>query len=104
MRAQVAGKDIQDASANIMLLKSGCDMLCCLKVKRPLQESAAGARSAQDKAAGNDEEEPCYVELGMREEGNTRLASVYKPEKRGALEVRSQKASVLGVALAACRP
>lgn len=40
----------------------------------------------------------------MREEGDTRLASVYKPKKRGSLEVRSQKASILGIALAACRP
>ena len=35
-----------------------------------------------------DEEEPCFVELGMREEGDQRLASVYKPEKRSKLQVR----------------
>ena len=50
---------------------------CCL------QESAATKQAA---AAGG--EEPCYVQLGMREEGDTRLASVYKPEKRGKLVVR----------------
>ena len=60
------------------------------------QESAAGTRSAQDKTAESDEEEPCYVELGMREEGDTRLASVYKPEKRGTLGGAQPKGIYLG--------
>lgn len=45
------------------------------------------------------EEEPCYVQLGMREEGDERLASVYKPEKRGKLVVRP---SAPGDSILAC--
>ena len=44
------------------------------------------AHTEQAPTAG--EEQPCYVQLGMREEGDVRLASVYKPEMRGKLVVR----------------
>ena len=34
--------------------------------------------------------EPCYVALGMRKEGDRRLASVYKPEQRAKLQVSAE--------------
>lgn len=34
------------------------------------------------------EEQPCYLQLDLREEDDTRLASVYKPDKRAQLEAR----------------
>lgn len=34
--------------------------------------------------------DPCYVALGMRKEGDGRLASVYKPEQRAKLQVRAE--------------
>lgn len=43
--------------------------------------------TSQQAPSVEDEEEPCYVELGMREEGDRRLASMYKPEKRSKLQV-----------------
>ena len=36
---------------------------------------------------GSEEPEPCYVQLDMREEGDIRLASVYKPDRRRRLQV-----------------
>ena len=32
---------------------------------------------------------PCYVALGMRSEGDQRLASVYKPDQRAQLQARA---------------
>ena len=32
--------------------------------------------------------EPCYVKLDMRDTNDTRIASVYKPDRRKQLEVR----------------
>jgi hypothetical protein len=40
----------------------------------------------------------------MREKGDTRLASVYKPEKRGTLEVSSRLASILGGSFSSLPP
>ncbi len=34
------------------------------------------------------QQEPCYVALGMRGEGDQRLASVYKPDQRAQLQAR----------------
>ncbi len=46
--------------------------------------------SREQPLSGQEGEEPCYVELGMRETGDRQLASVYKPEKRAKLQVRPE--------------
>ena len=43
--------------------------------------------SGRQEVSEREEEPPCYVELGMRKEGDRRLASVYKPEQRAKLQV-----------------
>ena len=48
-------------------------------------EKLWGARRGR-RSAGK-EGEPCYVQLDMREEGDGRLASVYKPDRRRELQV-----------------
>ena len=68
-----------------------------LQTARPMQDPGAGASSEQP-LSGQEGEEPCYVELGMRKEGDRRLASVYKPEQRAKLQVSAEpcyKASIV---------
>ena len=38
--------------------------------------------------AKHAQQEPCYVALGMRSEGDQRPASVYKPDQRAQLQAR----------------
>jgi hypothetical protein len=50
-------------------------------------ESAGYGVPCSDRSSSGVQEEPCYVSLGMREPGDKRLASVYKPEQRKMLQV-----------------
>ncbi len=51
-----------------------------------MQDPRSDASSEQALSEG-EEDEPCYVELGMRKDGDKRLASVYKPGQRAKLQV-----------------
>lgn len=50
--------------------------------------------SSGEERRGSGEREPCYVQLDMREEGDARLASVYKPDRRRQLQVRPRALSM----------
>ena len=60
----------------------------------PMQDPSSDASSEQA-LSEREEDEPCYVELGMRKEGDKRLASVYKPGQRAKLQVRAELCSDL---------
>lgn len=56
---------------------------------------AATASNLQDAGYGSQcadptvtEDQPCYLQLDMRDPDDTRLASVYKPDKRAQLEAQ----------------
>ena len=55
------------ANVGVCIAKSGYGTQC----------TASGASS-----------EPCYLQLDMRNENDTRLASVYKPDRRAKLEAQ----------------
>lgn len=54
-------------------------------MQEPDEVAAAGGSTSLARPVA--ESGPCYLELGMREEGDRRLASVYKPEQRAKLQV-----------------
>ena len=51
-----------------------------------MQDPSSDASSAEA-LPEREEAQPCYVELGMRKDGDRRLASVYKPGQRAKLQV-----------------
>ena len=55
-----------------------------------LERVGYGQQCSQERMANSSRREggePCYLALGMRGEGDRRLASVYKPDQRRQLQV-----------------